>query len=127
MSAPRFDLKTGNFDRMSNVLMYNRQVLPLLHGSFAKPWERGGNASMLRSKNTKNKYTRRGDLTAPMISACMDCPAEIEGKRVEFRVPEFDLDSIEISKVNDPKYIDQCKIQLRNIQYQDRNDDLNSW
>ena len=58
MSTPHFDLKLPYFDKLSNVLMHNRQVLPLLHGSFPKPWERG-NAPILKQKNTKSRVLRR--------------------------------------------------------------------
>ena len=72
-------------------------------------------------------FLGRQDLTAGMISASMDCSSEIDGKRVEFRVPEFDLETIDITKLNDIKYIDQCKTNLRTVLTCERNDELNSW
>lgn len=63
-----------------------------------------------------------------MISSCMDCPGEVEGKRVEFKIPDYDVENIPISKLlTDSKLRDQTKTTLRQIQYSDRNDYLCSW
>jgi len=111
------------------------QLLPVIHGTFPKPWDRSGGTGStggtgIRIRAGKNKALRRTDLTGAMISACMDCPSEIDGKRVEFRIPDFDIDVIDIGKLRDPndtKYIEKCRLSIRQIQYGDRNDYLNSW
>jgi hypothetical protein len=63
-----------------------------------------------------------------MISACMDCSAEIDGKRVEFKVPELELEQADLGKIaNDPKYNETIRQNFRHLNTADRNDDLNSW
>lgn len=63
-----------------------------------------------------------------MISSCMDCPGEVDGKRVEFKIPDYDVETTVISKIqSDPKLREQMRITLRQIQYSERNDYLNSW
>lgn len=63
-----------------------------------------------------------------MIQACYDCPFEIEGKRVEFKPIDYDIDNVSLAKLrSDPKLREQTKYTLRQIQYVDRNDPLYAW
>ncbi len=58
----------------------------------------------------------------------MDCSAEIDGKRVEFRIHDNELDAIDLSKLStDAKYAEGIRNSLKQLHYADRNDDVNSW
>jgi len=109
---------------------HNKPILPIMHGTFPKPWERSGSPAPTgtRGKSSKNKALRRSDLTGPMLASCMDCPGEIDGKRVEFRIPEFDIESIDLNRLKeDAKYNDQIRQNVRSVHSSDRYDSLNSW
>jgi hypothetical protein len=63
-----------------------------------------------------------------MISSCMDSPSEINGKRVEFKIPDFDIDIPDIiNKLKERKSGEQYKLGIRQVQHSDQNDPLNAW
>lgn len=34
-----------------------------------------------------------------MISSCMDCPGEVDGSKVDFNTPEFDIDNVDVQRL----------------------------
>jgi hypothetical protein len=55
---PHFNLETkaGQYDKMANILMFDHQILPVIHGTFSKPWEQRSSSNSLLRKSTKAKY-----------------------------------------------------------------------
>ena len=50
-----------------------------------------------------------------MIAECMDCSGEIDGKRVEFKIPDFDIDTLDLGKLkSDSKYLEQVHLLFWN-------------
>jgi hypothetical protein len=58
--------------------------------------------------------TGRTDLTPGMVSTCLDCPKEVDGKRIEFRISDCDLEALNYSLLTstDSKYLDSLRTFL---------------
>ncbi|KAL6072274.1 Armadillo-like helical domain-containing protein [Balamuthia mandrillaris] len=112
---------------------YNKPVLPRIHGIFSpsNTWESSASFSMPIKKETiiELRAVRRPELTAKMIASCMDCPAQIGDRPVEFRLPVDDIGPLQFHKLlhGDRQYQHYWMNQLRIIHYTSRHDHLHSW
>lgn len=85
------------------------------------------NAGTSKMKN-RPKMLRRTDLSKEMLEKCLDCLPEYDGVKVEFKIPEFDIDNIDLQRIqSDSSYKEQLQKQVVHMQHADRNDFLNSW
>jgi len=63
-----------------------------------------------------------------MIFQTHDSPGEIDGIQIEFNIPDFELDFLDVGRVpEDLLYAEQVGQQVKQIQYAHRRDDLNAF
>jgi hypothetical protein len=105
---------------------HNPPVLGRVHGTFPKP-EWAGHKSPSRLV-LRSDMLRRTDLTPLQVVSSHDCLAMIDGRPVEFNLPEFDLKNVNYRELcSDSQYKAEIRRQVLQLQFHDRHYPCYSW
>eukprot|EP01101_Sappina_pedata_P005015 TRINITY_DN222_c2_g1_i1.p1 TRINITY_DN222_c2_g1~~TRINITY_DN222_c2_g1_i1.p1 ORF type:complete len:915 (-),score=268.97 TRINITY_DN222_c2_g1_i1:341-2899(-) len=112
----------------SAMNLYRQQIHPRLHGTFLRPFD----AKITYGDAVTGISTQNALLPDDTVerSVFLDCPQEINGKKIEPNHFMYDLQSIDLKKLTNadsPEYILKLKTELRNLESNQRLDHLTSW